>query len=129
MEQRMFGVGILVRLGGRLLAGTVADTGLLPASYYRHLVLSALEEEDFPQALEYLDWAHDPVLVQLVVLRLRLLRSGHQEQAQALRKNLEAAGGEPPDALLQELLAHEERADELLGRYEGQALTLLKQST
>ena len=63
----MLGLGLLVRLGRQVLAGPVADSGVLPARYYRHLALAALEEEDFPGALRHLKWAADPLLAQILV--------------------------------------------------------------
>ncbi len=53
---------MLVRLGRQVLAGPVADAGLLPPKYYRHLILEALEEEDFPRALHHLKWSDEPLL-------------------------------------------------------------------
>jgi hypothetical protein len=122
----MFGIGILVALGRRLVAVTLADTGLLPAGYYRHLALAALEEEDFPGALQWLPFTHDPVLTQLLVLRLRLLAKKHEEQRQAL---LELLDQDPPENLrkrCQALLDQESRATELLRNYEGKALKILE---
>jgi len=122
----MFGIGILVALGRRLVAATLADTGLLPAGYYRHLALAALEEEDFPQALTWLPFSQDPVLTQLLVLRLRLLAAKHEEQLQAVRELLDL---DPPETLRQRgqaLLEQETRALELLGRYEKDALDILE---
>jgi hypothetical protein len=121
----MFGIGILVALGRRLVAATLADTGLLPVGYYRHLALAALEEEDFPQALQWLPFAHDPVLTQLLVLRLRLLAKKHEEQCRAL---VELLDQNPPKNLRergQALLDQENRALELLGQYERHALEIL----
>jgi hypothetical protein len=121
----MFGIGILVALGRRLVAATLADTGLLPTGYYRHLTLAALEEEDFPGALQWLPFAHDPVLTQLLVLRLRLLAKKHEEQRRAL---VELLDQNPPENLRergQNLLDQETRALELLGQYERQALEIL----
>jgi hypothetical protein len=124
----MFGIGVLVALGRRLAVATLADTGLLPAGYYRHLALAALEEEDFPRALQWLPFAQDPVLTQLLVLRLRLLAKQHEEQRRAvlalLNQNL-------PETLRdrgQALLNQENRATELLRNYEGEALKLLENS-
>jgi len=122
----MFGIGILVALGRRLVAATLADTGLLPAGYYRHLALAALEEEDFPQALIWLPFAEDPLLTQLLVLRLRLLAGKHEEQRQAVRELLDL---NPPETLRQRgqaLLEQENRALELLGQYERDALNILR---
>ena len=56
----MFGIGILVALGRRVATAALADTGLLPAGFYRHLALAALEEEDFPRALKWLPFAAGP---------------------------------------------------------------------
>jgi hypothetical protein len=122
----MFGIGILVALGRRLAAAALADTGLLPAGLYRHLALAALEEEDFPGALKWLPFAQDPVLVQLLVLRLRLLVRQHDEQRRAVLALLDQ---DLPDTLRQRgqaLLDQEKRAAELLQEYEGEALKLLK---
>jgi hypothetical protein len=122
----MFGVGLLVRLGRQVLAGPVADAGMLPASYYRHLVLEALEEEDFPKALHRLQWADDPLLAQIIVLRLRLLAVRHRRQLTAsqdlLRSDLTTEHKERVEALL----AQETRALELLKGYEAEALAHLK---
>jgi hypothetical protein len=122
----MFGLGVLVALGRRLVAATLADTGVLPAGYYRHLALAALEEEDFPLALQWLSFAQDPVLTQLLVLRLRLLAAKHDEQRQAVQELLEQ---NPPETLrkrCQALLDQENRALELLGQYEKNALDILR---
>ena len=122
----MFGIGILVALGRRVAAATLADTGLLPAGYYRHLTLAALEEEDFPGALKWLPFARDQVLTQLLVLRLRLLAKQHDEQRRAVLALLDQ---DLPDTLRergQALLDQEKRAAELLRDYEGEALKLLE---
>ena len=122
----MVGLGVLVALGRRLLAATLADTGLLPVGYYRHLALAALEEEDFPKALEWLPFAEDPLLTQLLVLRLRLLAARHDEQRRAV---LELLDLNPPEKLKERclaLLTQENRALELLGQYEGKALDILR---
>ncbi len=123
----MIGIGVLIALGRRLVAATLADTGLLPAAYYRHLALAALEEEDFPQALQWLPFAEDPVLTQLLVLRLRLLAKKHQEQQHALVELLEQDPPEPQRQRCQEILTQENRALELLERYEQQGLNILSQ--
>ncbi len=118
----MLGLNLLVRLTRQVLAGPVADAGILPESYYRHLVLAALEEEDFPGALRFLKWAGDPVLAQLLILRLRLLAEGHRRQRQTLKDLLQSSLQEGTAAKCRALLAQEDRALELLGAYEGQAL-------
>jgi hypothetical protein len=121
----MLGVNLLVRLGRKLLSGPVADSGFFPPGYYRHLVLEALEEEDFPGALRHLKWTQDPVLAQLVVLRLRLLAGRHRQHlrdlGEILRNGLPESRRENCLALRRE----EERGLKLLGEYEAQALEVL----
>lgn len=122
----MIGLGLLVGLGRRLISGVAVSSGLFPSSYYRHLALAALEEEDFPGALEALPYADDPVLVQLLVLRLRMLRDRHEKSLLALRQKGGDVLAPPPDERLRELLAQEERAVAVLSGYEQQALALLR---
>jgi hypothetical protein len=121
----MLGLGLLVRLGRQVLAGPVADSGVLPASYYRHLVLAALEEEDFPGALRHLKWVEDPLLAQIIVLRLRLLSARHRRQLSAIEDLLRSklTGGRREQC--ETLLSEEARALELLREYETQALAHL----
>jgi len=117
-----------MRLGRQVLAGPFADAGLLPASYYRHLVLTALEAEDFPGALDYLKWADDPLLAQILVLRLRLLAGRHTKQRQAILDLMDSASPGATQEKCQALLSAEDRALGLLGEYEGKALALLSRS-
>ena len=88
-------------------------------------MLAALEEEDFPGALRHLKWAGDPLLAQIIVLRLRLLSARHRRQLEAvqdlLASELTAARREQYEALL----AEEARALELLRDYETRALAHL----
>jgi hypothetical protein len=133
----MLGVNLLVRLGRRVLAGPLAGAGLLPASYYRHLVLAALEAEDFPGALDYLKWAADPLLAQILVLRLRLLAARHARQRHVLlelMKGNSGAGLRPvqdqgwkPETRekYRHLLTAEDQALKLLADYEERALSLI----
>lgn len=118
----MLGLGLLVRLGRQVLAGPVADSGLLPPSYYRHLILAALEEEDFPRALRHLKWADQPLLAQIIVLRLRLLAAGHRQRLEVVRRQLGSDLTAERREQYQALLAQEERALELLRDYETRAL-------
>jgi hypothetical protein len=125
----MLGLGLLVRLGRQVLAGPVANAGLLPAGYYRHLILAALEEENFPRALQHLKWADNPLLAQIIVLRLRLLTGRHRQQLEVVqdlrqRPDLTDAHRERCQALL----TQQNRALDLLGEYEKQALRLLESS-
>jgi hypothetical protein len=123
----MLGLGLLVRLGRQVLAGPVADAGLLPTGYYRHLVLEALEEEDFPRALHHLKWADNPLLAQIIVLRLRLLMAQHRRQQAAVLDLLNSDLTGEPRQRGQALLDQETRALELLEAYEAQALEYLRQ--
>ena len=121
----MLGLGLLVRLGRQVLAGPVADSGVLPAGYYRHLALAALEAEDFPGALRHLKWAGDPLLAQIIVLRLRLLSARHRRQLSAIH-DLSASESSPERREQYEtLLAEEARALELLQDYEARAMAHL----
>jgi hypothetical protein len=120
----VLGLGLLVRLGRQVLAGPVADSGVLPAGYYRHLVLAALEEEDFPGALRHLKWAENPLLAQIIVLRLRLLSARHGRQLSAIQ-DLSASESRPERREhYKTLLAEEARALEFLAGYEARALGL-----
>jgi hypothetical protein len=121
----MLGLGLLVRLGRQVLAGPVADSGLLPSGYYRHLVLAALEEEDFPGALHHLKWVEDPLLAQIIVLRLRLLAARHWRQLAAIQDLLASELTAPRREQCESLLAAEARALELLREYETRALAHL----
>ncbi|MEW6659294.1 MAG: hypothetical protein AB1424_11590 [Thermodesulfobacteriota bacterium] len=125
----MLGVNLLVRAGRSLLAGPVADAGWLPAKYYRHLVLEALEEDDFPGALHYLRWTDEPLLAQLLILRLRLLARGHQQQRETLEGLM--ANGLPAERRenCRALLEKQEQALALLREYENQALRSVKKET
>jgi len=120
----MLGLGLLVRLGRQVVAGPVADAGMLPASYYRHLILAALEEEDFPGALRHLKWADNPLLAQIIVLRLRLLAARHRRRLAAIRELLATDLTAAKWQQYQTLLMEETRAQGLLESYEAQALRL-----
>jgi len=121
----MLGLGLLVRLGRQVLAGPVADAGVLPAGYYRHLALAALEAEDFPGALRYLKWAADPLLSQIMVFRLRLLRARHRRQSETVQGLLASESCAERREHYKTLLAEEARAQELLQGYEVEAMAHL----
>lgn len=118
-------MGLLVRLGRQVLAGPVAASGVLPAGYYRHLALEALEEEDFPGALRYLKWAEDPLLAQIVVFRLRLLSARHRRQSEAVQDRLDSETSAARREHYQTVLSEETRALELLHDYEARAMAHL----
>jgi hypothetical protein len=121
----VLGLGLLVRLGRQVLGGPVADSGLLPSGYYRHLALEALEAEDFPGALRYLKWAADPLLAQIMVFRLRLLSARHRRQSKAVQDLLDSELGATLREHYQTLLIEETRALELLQDYESRAMAHL----
>lgn len=121
----MLGLNLLVRLGRKVLAGPVADAGVFPTGYYRHLILAALEEDDFPRALRHLQWVKEPMLGQLVVLRLRLLAGRHRRQQQALAELLANGLAAARREACLELLRQEEQALKLLAGYESRALEVL----
>ena len=116
----MLGLSFLVRRAA-VLAGPVADAGVLPARYYRHLVLEALEEDDFPGALHHLQWAEDPLLAQIILLRLWLLSTDRQ-RPEAVQELLQRPRSERAPEQYQALLTEEDRALELLAGYENRAL-------
>lgn len=120
----MLGLNLLLRLGRSVLKGPVTDAGLLPAKVYRHLVLEALEAEDFPGALDYLKWAADPLLAQILVLRLRLLAAKHDRQRRALAELVSHELPAKQQEACRDLLGQEDRALKLLATYEAQALGL-----
>jgi hypothetical protein len=121
----VLGLGLLVRLGRQVLAGPVADSGVLPAGYYRHLALEALEEEDFPGALRYLKWVADPLLAQIMVFRLRLLSARHRRQREAVQDLLDSETSAARREHYQTMLSEEARALELLHDYEARAMAHL----
>jgi hypothetical protein len=120
----MLGIGLLVRLGRQVLAGPVADSGVLPSGYYRHLALEALETEDFPGALRYLKWAADPLLAQIMVFRLRLLSARHRRQSEAIQDLAASESSPARREHYQTLLIEEARALALLAEYEVRAMGL-----
>lgn len=80
------GLNFLFRLGRQLLAGPVEESGLLPARYYASQALAALEEDNFSECLRYLRLqgeAVEPLVLQLLILRCRLLRERHLQEQQA----------------------------------------------
>jgi hypothetical protein len=124
----MLGLNLLVRLGRTFLAGPLAESGILPASYYRHLALTAMEEDNYPEALGYLKWAEDPLLLQTLVLRLRLLTARHQRQRRGLLDLPASTLAPERREISRALLAQEEKALELLEGYQAAALELLQEN-
>lgn len=112
------GLNLLFRLGRRFLAAPAEETGLLPRRYYASQALAALAADDFPACLRYLTLQGpdaDPVFVQLLILRCRLLRERHRQQRQAVQ---ELAAQEAVAPLrYQEILTATDQAITLLDRY------------
>jgi hypothetical protein len=88
-------------------------------------VLAALEEEDFAGALRHLKWAGNPLLAQIVVLRLRLLSARHRRQQAAVQDLLRTELTLERRTHCESLLAAETRALELLTGYEAGAMAHL----
>jgi hypothetical protein len=120
----MLGLNLLVRLGRRVLAGPLADSGVLPAPLYRHLALAAMEEEDYAGAVQYLRWAGDPLLTQLLILRLRLLQARHLKERQTWQQVLDSGSANGRRDQCRALLTQEDRALALLQEYEARALEI-----
>jgi hypothetical protein len=126
----MIGLNLLFRLGRKFLAAPLEDSGLMPASYYRSQALSALESDDFAESLRYLKLADgdDPrqlcLVIQLLVLRLRLLQEQHQYQCRAIQELLQKETQPDRTSRYQEVLSQEEVAVRLLSRHEQEALRL-----
>lgn len=80
------GLNLLFRVGRKMLAEPLEDSGLLPGKYYRSQALAALEDQDFPECLRYLRLAEPHrkaktrMIAQVLILRCRLLRDEHQRQ-------------------------------------------------
>jgi len=120
------GLNLLFRLGRRLLAAPLEDTGWLPDTYYSSQALAALEEDDFTAALRYLKLSHNyapaaRLVSQLLILRCRLLTQQHRGQRQAMAAA--TAGESNPGRVrrYEEILAQEDRALTLLQGYAAEA--------
>ena len=120
------GLNLLFRLGRRLVAAPLEDSGWLPDTYYTSQALAALEEDDFTEALRYLKLSQNETPVarlvsQLLILRCRLLAERHRRQRQAVAAA--AAGEDDPGRAgrYDEILVQENRALMLLQGYEAEA--------
>ena len=121
---------MLFRAGRKLLAEPLEDSGLLPGKYYRSQALAALEENDFPECLRYLKMAQAHrkaqarMVAQLLILRCRMLRQGHNDRLRVLADRLQLEKETEKLSRYQEILAEEQKAVRLLERYirEAQAL-------
>ena len=88
------GLNFLFRVGRKLLAEPLEDSGLLPGKYYRSQALAALQENDFPECLRYLKMAETHrkaqarMVAQLLILRCRMLLDDHKVRVRSLEERL-----------------------------------------
>jgi DNA-binding SARP family transcriptional activator len=127
-----FGINLLFRVGRKLLAEPLEDSGLLPGKYYRSQALGALEENDFPECLRYLKMAEAHrkaqarMVGQLLILRCRMLREDHQHRVQSLEERLRLEPDPETVRRYEQILTEEHKALQLLGRYVREAQDLVK---
>ncbi len=117
------GLNLLFRVGRKMLAEPLEDSGLLPGKYYRSQALAALEEQDFPECLRYLRLAEPQrkaktrMIAQVLILRCRLLREEHQSRLDTIA----TLAQQEPDAAkrqrYEEIARAEEKAILLLDSY------------
>jgi hypothetical protein len=126
------GVNFLFRVGRKLLAEPLEDTGLLPGKYYRSQALEALGENDFPECLRYLKMAETHrkaqarMVAQLLILRCRLLLEDHNRRVLSLEQNLRLAKDPEKVRRYEQILLEEGKALELLGQYIREAQNLVQ---
>lgn len=126
------GVNMLFRLGRKVLAEPLEDTGLLPGKYYRSQALAALQENDFPECLRYLKMAkvhrkaQARMVAQLLILRCRMLLEDHKGRAQSLSDRLRLETDTDKQQRYEEILTEERKAIHLLERYVREAQDLVK---
>lgn len=125
------GINLLFRVGRKLLAEPLEDTGLLPDRYYRSQALGALEENDFPACLRYLKMAETHrkpqarMVAQLLILRCRLLQQEHQARLGALEQRLAHPVEPEKRGRYEDIAAAERHALSLLARYIQEAQNLV----
>jgi hypothetical protein len=126
------GVNLLFRVGRKLLAEPLEDSGLLPGKYYRSQALEALEENDFPECLRYLKMAETHrkaqarMVAQLLILRCRMLQEDHAGRVQSLEARLKLEMEPEKLQRYQQILTEEHKALQILGRYIREAQDLVK---
>ena len=126
------GVNFLFRVGRKLLAEPLEDSGLLPGKYYRSQALAALEENDFPECLRYLKMAQTHrkaqarMVAQLLILRCRMLQEDHKLRVQGLEERLRLETDPEKVRRYQQILTEEHKALHLLRGYVREAQNLIK---
>jgi hypothetical protein len=121
---------MLFRVGRKILADPLEDSGLLPGKYYRSQALAALEDNDFPECLRYLKMAQTHrkaqarMVAQLLILRCRMLLEDHNGRLRVITDRLRLEMESHKLSRYQEIFAEEQKAVRLLERYirEAQAL-------
>jgi hypothetical protein len=126
------GLNFLFRVGRKVLAEPLEESGLLPGKYYRSQALAALTENDFPECLRYLRMAETHrkaqarMMAQLLILRCRMLREDHLSRIRSLTDRLHLATDTEKQRRYKAILIEEGRALELLERYIREAQDLVK---
>ncbi len=117
------GLNLLFRVGRKMLAEPLEDSGILPGKYYRSQALAALEEQDFPECLRYLRLAAPHrkakarMIAQILILRCRLLREAHQRQLAKLAALPRREGEGAKEQRYAEIRSAAEKAIHLLESY------------
>lgn len=128
------GLNFLFRVGRKVLAAPLEESGLLPGKYYRSQALDALTENDFPECLRYLKMAETHrkaqarMVAQLLILRCRMLREDHLARLQGLTDRLQSASDADKQRRYEEILTEERKAVQLLERYIREAQALVKKT-
>jgi hypothetical protein len=126
------GLNFLFRVGRKILAEPVEESGLLPGKYYRSQALNTLQENDFPECLRYLKLAETHrkdqarMVAQLLILRCRMLREDHQGRVRSLTDRLQLTADADKQRRYQEILTEERHAVHLLEGYIREAQDLVK---
>ncbi len=124
------GLNFLFRVGRRILAEPLEDSGLLPGKYYCSQALAALEEEDFPGCLRYLRLAEPQrkaktrMIAQVLILRCRLLREEHQRRLATVKELWQQEGEADRRQRYEEIAKAAEKAIHLLESYIREAQEL-----
>lgn len=126
------GLNFLFRVGRKVLAAPLEDSGLLPGKYYRSQALDTLADNDFPECLRYLKMAETHrkaqarMVAQLLILRCRMLREDHTGRIQGLTDRLRSATEADKQHRYEEILTEERKAVQLLECYIREAQDLVK---
>jgi hypothetical protein len=128
------GLNFLFRVGRKVLAEPLEDSGLLPGKYYRSQALDALTENDFPECLRYLKMAETHrktqarMVAQLLILRCRMLLADHKSRIKDLTDRLGLTTDADKVRRYEDILTEERKAVQLLEGYIGEAHNLVKKS-